>query len=313
MSTAIETAKAKAEARAALNKQAQERWDDPSFHREMAALISTRLDWGFEFNNAFNNYIEVQTVGATDQVEITERRGIEVFWTARNGYIDETQLQTNRWTLPRDTIGFHVSEFEDKLKANYGETLETVIGLAERRMDAEINRRIFTMMQTAIGVSSPYYVNATSGLTKEILDTAVTEVADVMQPDNVDFRTGITILGRRAAIDMVIDVASASGPGLYDQNLSDEVRRTGRIGTYKGANVQVLDNYGDADGVSYFSENELWIFGGQVGKFVFYGGSTTKSWTEDDVDYVHYRSRRDCGGLVYRPEMARRVVITDES
>lgn len=304
-------AKAYAEAQAALNSEAQKNWKNEAWHNEIAALISARVDWGFEFNNNFGQYFDVVNVGEFDVYEVMEVRGLEAFWVAKGGYIDETQLRTNRWTMGRDTIGFHVSEFEDKLRANFAWSLEQIVGLAEQRMDAQINQKMFQMLQAAVPPSSDYYVAATGGLTKAMLDENLTAVADTIRPNGAG-RMPITIMGRRSAIDKISDVVTDPA-ALQDPSATEEIRRNGRLGAYRGANIQVLENYADANDVEYLPSDELWIFGGEVGKFVFYGGSVTKTWDEHTSDYRHYRTRKDCGGLVYHPEYARRIVITDES
>jgi hypothetical protein len=293
-------------AKAALNQEAKDNWDNESWHREQAAILSERWDYGFQFDNLFPTYFEVRNVGEFDSVEIVERRGLNVFWTARGGYIDETQLKTERFTIPRDTVGFHVSEFEDKLRANYAETLEQLAELANQRLDAEVNRRMFNLLQFAIPSSSPYYVNATSGLTKDILDTAIREVADQVKPNNGTMPP-ITILGRATMIDKISDVVTDAA-ALFDPEATAEIRRMGRLGVYRGANVVRIQNYTDENDQSYIPENELWVFGGTVGVFAKYGGMITKSWAENTVDYRHIRSRMDCGGLVYAPQRARRIV-----
>lgn len=293
-------------AKAALNQEALDNWANETWHREQAAILSERWDYGFQFDNLFPTYFEVVNVGETDVVEITERRGLNVFWTARGGYIDETQLKTERFTIPRDTIGFHVSEFEDKLRLNYAETLEQLAELANQRLDAEVNRRMFNLLQYAIPSTSPYYVNATGGLTKSVLDTAVREVSDTVKPNNGTMPP-ITILGRATMIDKISDVVTDAA-ALFDPEATAEIRRMGRLGVYRGANVVKIQNYTDENDESYIPENELWVFGGTVGKFAKYGGMITKSWSENTVDYRHIRSRMDCGGLVYAPQRARRIV-----
>lgn len=294
------------DAKAALNKEAAENWGNDSWHREVAAIVAERLDYGFAFDNLFGTYFETRTVGEFEKIEIRERRGLKVFWTARGGYIEESQLKTERFELPRDTIGFHVSEFADKLRANFAETIEELVGLAENKLDAEINRRMFQMLQAAIPSSSPYYVNATTGLTKAALDQAIRDVRDSIRPDGAAVPP-VTIIGRASMVDAISDVVTDAA-ALYDPEATAEVRRRGRLGVYRGANVVQLQNYTDDNGASYIPANELWVFGGTVGLFAFYGGMQTKSWEENTVDYRHYRGRRDVGGLIYHPEQARRIV-----
>lgn len=295
-------------AKAALNEEALKNWDNDAWHREMAAVLAQRFDYGFQFNNLFGTYFEVRQVGEFDQLTITERRGLNVFWTARGGYIEETQLKTERFTLPRDTVGFHVSEFADKLRANYAETIETLVNLAEQRLDAEVNRRMFNLLQAAIPSTSGFYVNATAGLTKAILDTALREVQDNVQPSNGTMPP-VTILGRAQMIDQISDVVTDAA-ALFDPEATAEIRRRGRLGVYRGANIVRINNYTDENDASYIPANELWVFGGNVGKFALYGDLRVKSWSENTVDYQHYRAVKDIGGLVHHPEQARRFIDT---
>jgi hypothetical protein len=291
--------------KAALNEEARENWHNEAWKREVAILIASRLDYGFTFENLFSTYFRTERVGEFETVEVRERRGLKVFYTSRGGYIDESQLKTERWELPRDTIGFHVSEHEDKLRANFSDTAESLVSLAEQRLDAEVNRRIFNLLQAAIPNGNPYYVS-TAGLTKANLDDALRNVRDAVKPNN-GVTPPVTIIGRAAMIDkisaVVVDAAT-----LNDPDGTAEIRQKGRLGVYRGANVVQVNNYTDENDLSYIPANELWVFGGDVGKFAMYGDLQAKSWTENTVDYWHYRGRKDIGGLVHHPEQARRIV-----
>lgn len=298
--------------KAALNEEAIKRWDDAGWHKEIAALISTRFDYGFRFDLALGDWLDTRRVGYNDSVVIEERRGLKSFWTARGAYIEESGIRTNRWTMGRDTIGFHIVEFEDKLKVNFAESLATMISLGQTRMDADINKRVLATFQTVIGVSSPYYIAATGGLTKPLIDDAITEVADQAVADNDTEAGVVTILGRRTAIDKISDLATA-GNSLFDPEGTAEVRRKGRLGVYRGANLQVLKNYQDENGVSLIDPNELWVMSKSAGTLAYYGSPVTKSYTENDYDYQHYRTRQDVGVAVFFPQRARRIVISDES
>lgn len=297
---------------AALDARAREGFGTEEFRRETAALITQRLDWGFDFNMPFTRFLEVDRVGKWDQVEITERRGMKAYWVARNGYVDESQLETNRWTVPRDSIGFHVSEFSDKMEANFGESLGSLIGLGERRVESDINARIFSTLQAAIGSLSPYYVDATAGLTAELLDTAIDEVWDEAQPENVSFEVPLTILGRRSAISQVATIATAV-TNQWDQEAVRDMRHLGVVAQYRGGDVQVLRNYVDADNVALLPDNELWVFSGTVGKVVYFGGADTDVYQEHNPKYDHHVARQDVGVMVYRPNLARRIVLGDGS
>lgn len=288
----------------ALNEEARQNWNNEQWHREVAAVVASRLDYGFQFENLFGSYFQAETVGEFDEVELTERRGLKVFYTSRGGYIEESQLKTERWKLPRDTVGFHVSEHTDKLRANFAETIEELVRLSEMRLDAEINRRMFNLLQAAIPNVSPYYV-ASAGLSSSELNAAIRNVMDAVKPTGQG-AVPITIIGRAAMIDKVSDIVAAGAA--FADAAAEELRARGMVGSYRGANVVRVFNYTDENGASYIPANELWVFGGTVGKFAFYGGTQTKSWEENTVDYRHYRGRRDIGGLIHHPEQARRIV-----
>lgn len=291
------------EAKQALNKLAGERWDDPEFHRQVAADIQSVVDYGFTHESLFGNYFNVDQVGFEDRVILRERRGLKVFFTSRGGYIEESQMRDETWELPRDTFGFHVSEHLDKLKVNFADTIEDLVVHGTNRMEAEVYRRALSLMQAAIPSGSSYYVSA-AGLQKADVDRELREVADSIKPDGTGF-VPITIMGRSQMIDQILDFDHG-----FDPETNHEIRLRGQLGVYRGANLVKLHNYLDEDENAYVPANELWVFGGNVGKFALYGDSQVKTWDENTVDYRHYRARRDMGGLVHHPEQARRFVDT---
>ena len=289
-------------AKAALNEEAKENFKSEEWHREQAAVLASMLDYQFTFENLFGTYFLTRNVGPYEKVFLRERRGLKVFYTHRGGYIEESQLRTEDWELPRDTLGFHLSEFEDNLEAGYAETMEAMVSLGMQRLEAEVNRRMFNLLQEAVPSSSPYYVDASTGLNPTVLNTALREVKDAIKPNGMG-PVPVTIIGRASAVDQVSDFT-----GYADEAL-EEIRLRGRLGTYRAANIVQVVNYTDENGASYIPEDEVWVFGGTVGLFANYGGMKAKTWSENTVDYRHYRVRKDIGGLVHHPEQARRIKI----
>jgi len=286
----------------ALNKEARENWDNPEFHRQVAADLASELDYGFTFENLFSSYFSTETVGEFDRVVLKERRGLKVYYVARGGHVDETQLRTEQWELPRDTLGFHIREFEDKLRANFADEIAAVAELGKARLNAEVNRRIFNTLQAAVPSNSPFYADG-AGLDKATLDDMIREVKDAIQPNGMG-PVPVTIIGRASMVDQISDF-----PGWLNE-AQEEIRTQGRLGVYKGCNIVQITNFTDEDGESYIPPNELWVFGGNVGKFALYGDLRVKTWNEHTVDYQHYRAVKDIGGLVHHPEQARRFIDT---
>lgn len=285
---------------AELDEEAREQWYNPEWHRQVAQDISDSLDYGFTFDNFFSTYFLTQQVGEFDRVVLRERRGMKAYWTARGGEIDETYLTTEKWELPRDTIGFHVREHDDNLRAGFAEQLSSIITLGQARLECEVNRRIFSLLTAAIPNSSDYYVTG-AGMDAADLNGMIAEVKDSIKP-NGQGPVPVTVIGRSSMTDQISDF-----PG-FSEEAKEEIRTRGRLGIYRGANIVTINNWTDEDGESYLPANELWVFGGTVGKFAAYGGLLTKTWQENNIDYTHYRARKDAGGLVHHPEQARRFV-----
>jgi hypothetical protein len=283
-----------------LNEQARENWDNPEFHRQVAADLASELDYGFTFENLFSTYFSTETVGEFDRVILKERRGLKVYYTARGGHVDETHLRTEQWELPRDTLGFHIRESEDKLRANFADEIGAIASLGRDRLECEVNRRIFNTLQSAVPSSSAFYSTA-AGLTKSALDDMIRDVKDAIKPNGMG-PVPVTIIGRASMVDQISDFTG------YAEEAIEEIRLKGRLGIYRGCNIVQVTNFTDEDGESYIPNNELWVFGGNVGKFALYGDLRVKSWSENTVDYQHYRAVKDIGGLVHHPEQSRRFI-----
>jgi len=288
----------------ALNEEARENWGDPKWHREQAALISERIDWGFKNENIVSSYMPTQNVASDEKIVLEETRGMKVFWTARNGQIDQSQLRTEQWELPRETLGWHVSEFEDNWENDYAASIEKLVGYARQRETAEVNRRVFSVLQEAIPTSSPYFEDASvTGLTPQVLNPLLSEVADNPPASNADFSLPLSIVGRAAAIDQISDFQG------FAPEAMEEIRKRGRLGVYRAANIVRITNYVDDEGLPYVPEDEVFILGGDFGRFVNYGSAKTRAWSENETAHFHHLMRRDVGLAIYRPHYVRRVKV----
>ena len=283
-----------------LNAFAKANWEDPAFHTEMAAVLTESIQEGFELETFFDQIIDVERVGYEDRVFIEEMTGLKVFYTAKGGHIEASSLVQENIALPRDTMGFHVWEMEDKILSGFTEQLSKLRNLAVQRLEWGSTNALKNLAQAAIPNGSPYYITG-AGVSQLALNTAIREVADESGSGNV------TIFGRSTMVDQIMDF-----PGFSDEAL-EETRRRGRLGIYRGANVIQAQRWKDEDGASHIPANELWVMGEDFGKFAFYGDLKKKEYIEQDNWYWHYVGRHDFGGVVHRPERARRVIDSNQS
>lgn len=287
-----------------LNAEASENWDNPNWRAAMAQQVTQTILEGFEHENLLNLLTQVENAPFDGRVTVKETRGLRAFWTARGGFIEASTIRSDVMEIPRDMIGFHVYEFEDKLRTNFAETQATLVDLGIQRMDAEVNLRVLRLMQAAIPSASPYYISG-AGLSLAALNTGLREVADETREQGE-----ITIIGRRTMLDQIVDELITGNYAAYLPQTNEELLRRGVLGTYRGARLVALRNFKDDEDVSFFPANELFIVARDASKFAFWGGLLSKEWTENDNWYWHYLARRDFGGLVHRPERIRRIVDT---
>lgn len=291
---------AKLEAEA--DAEALEFWEDPAWRRQMLEDLATATFEGFQHEQLLDKFSTVETVGEFEPITIEEVTGLEVFWVSLGGQIDQSRLTERVWYMPHDYVGWHVEELEDKVRSGFSRSVRSLQNLGVQQMDAAINKRLLTTLQTAVGASSPYYVPV-PGLDKATVDTAIREVQDETLEDNV------AIIGRSTMIGQLLD--EVEGSGLFDQT-SEEILRTGTIrGTYRGATVIQLKNYRDGQDRSFFPNDELWVVGRDASKVGFFGGLRAWEWVPDGNDYFNYQARRKAGFAVHRPERTRRIHDTN--
>jgi hypothetical protein len=288
-----------------VNRDAAENWDNPTWRREMAQEMTETIYEGFDHENLLSLMAEVENAPFDGRSFVKEVRGLRAFWVARGGYIEASTMRAQVMEIPRDTIGFHVSEFEDKLRTNFAETQSTLVDLGIRRLDSEVNNRVLATFQAAIPDTSPYYIDD-SGVSLASLNTALREVRD----ESKVFE--LAIVGRSTMTDQIMDEllgSSYNGSGFLPETNEQLVQR-GVLGTYRGAKIITLRNFQDDEDVSFFPANEMYVIARDASKFAFWGGLMSKEYVEDDNWYWHYLARRDFGGVVHRPERARRIVDT---
>lgn len=289
----------------AANREASENWDNPQWRREMAQEMTETIYWGFEHENLLRLFAQVENAPFDGRVFVKEVRGLRAFWVARGGFIEASTMHAEVIEIPRDTIGFHVYEMEDKLRVNFGETQATLVDLGGQRMDAEVNRRALGLYQAAIPPSSPYYISS-AGFSLSALNTALREVRDT------SFSQQLAIVGRATMTDQIIDaiLGSGSNGAGFLPTTNEALLRQGVLGVYRGANIITLKNYLDDAERPFFPGNELFVIGPDAAKFAFWGGMLSKEYSEDNDWYWHYLARRDFGGVVHRRNRVRRIVNT---
>lgn len=296
----LEDKRAQRELFEAANREARENWESPKFRAEFAAELTESILLGFDYETLVDRWIETERTDFNGRIFVREASGMKAFWMARGGYIEATEMTSEVSEVPRDMIGVHVWEFDDKFVNNFAESAQTLRDLAIQRMDAEINRRVHTVLSEAIPTSSPYFISS-PGVSKAAVDLAIRNVQDSSRLGDV------VIVGRPSMVDQICDFDG------YSDETKEEIRQKGVLGNYRGASIVRLKNFKDEDNQPYLPANQMWVMARDTGKFAFFGGLKAKEFEEQDNWYWHYIARRDVGFLVHHPERARLIVDSNQS
>lgn len=292
-----------------INRYALENWNNDQWRHDMAADLTETIYRGFTHENLLGLMSTVKNLGFQDRDHVKEIRGLRAYWVARGGYIEASTTNAKVVEIQRNTIGFHVYDFEDKIMTNFAETQSNLISLGIERLDAEVNAMFLRTIQAAIPSSSDFYI-ATASLTLAALNTAITEVQDASRSADVAF------VGRAPMMQRIVDAimgTGSNGAGFLPET-NEALLKSGVIGTYRGAKLVKLINYLDDTDTPYVPANELYVIAPDASRCAFFGGLMSKEWTENDAWYWHYMTRRDFGVLIHRPDRIRRIVdsgITD--
>jgi hypothetical protein len=296
------------EAARKLNEEARDKFSaDPQWRADRAADMTQSIYEDFQYENVLDALGQVEYLNVEDRSFVRETRGLKAFWIARGGYIEQSDVRTDIVEIPRDTVGFHVSEFEDKLTTGFAEASTTLVELGTQRLGAAVQQRARNLLVTAVN-GTAYEIEdagALDGLAA--LNHALRTVRDNSKSRQV------TVLGRATATERLMDTLlgpNGNGQGFLPST-NEEMVRTGVLGTYRGAPIRTITNYLDGDGAAYWPEGELWVIANDAAKFAFFGGLRSKEYMEQDNWYWHYLAKQEFGGLVNHPERSFKILDTD--
>lgn len=291
------------EAARQLNEEAKTNFTSPEWRADQAAVMTDTIYENFLYESILDRFGRVRNLSVEDQAFVREVNGLKAFWIARGGYIEMSDIRTEVVEIPRDSVGFHVSEYEDKLLTGFSEAASTFVDLGTQRLGAAVNARALRLFGTAIPASPGTHATDSSTFAVSHLTNAIALVREESQSQN------ISIVGRATAMNEVIDTlmgTSGNGSGFLPET-NEAIIRTGRMGSFYGVPVNVVPNYKDGDGNSYWADDDIWVVSDDAAEFAFFGGLRSKEYMEQDNWYWHYLAKTDFGGLVNHPERAHRL------
>ncbi len=294
------------EAAQQLNEEAAANFGDPAWRAAKAAEMTTKIYEDFQYDNILPYIGATENLSTEDRSFVREVKGLEAFWVARGGYIEQSTVRTDIVEIPRDTVGFHVSEHEDKMETGFAESSSTMVQLGTDRLSQAVNVRAKALLDASRTVDNETDQTPTALDDLDALNNAIRTVKD-------ETKTGlVTILGRSNTTEAIVDAimgTDSNGVG-YLPETNEQILRTGVLGVYRGCKIVTLGNNVDGNGNADWDADDLYVAANDTAKFAYFGGLKSREYLEQDNWYWHYIAKQEFGGLVHWPNRSYRINVT---
>ncbi len=210
-----------------------------------------------------------------------KKKGIKAYWIAPNSYTPKSRNYQETLTMEFETISARPETYLDEIKAG------RIQGFAELLRDTRdavrdgISGKVFTLLgqfYNAIQNSNMFTVD-TGSLSEASLKNAI---------DTVFYKTGKrpVVIGDMMLTNQIMEFNG------FTEEAKEEIRKTGKLGAYRGATILGLPEVKDeATGKVFVPQNRLYVVSSKIGYGGTYGG--TKSGQESSIDDWSWNARMD--------------------
>lgn len=241
----------------------------------------------------------VKKRGLNEKVVYKKRGKFRAYQITHGGYVPKSRIFHDNVTVQPDI--FAVRPACDLLQLEVG-NIHTVAELREGAREALLNlynRHIFGAIREATsqaGVNYVKCVNANLEITKQSLNEALRMVAKHGTP---------TILGTYGALAPIADFEG------YSEDTKREIEMTGKLGKYRGANIVVLDEMENEDGIQVMNDNEIFIVVEKAGHIDDFGELRNREILDVEHDEFSIKIQQMWGMTIMDDEKMVRIEIAE--
>lgn len=203
---------------------------------------------------------------------VRETKGMQVFWVAKGGYVQESHARQDLFEAPRDLVGFHVSEFEEKVIEDPEGTADLYYDLAYQKIKNELLLRCLLTLSAAKPSADEWPKGNPSLLVDEVID----EVPE-------DLGSEVIGIGRHKAWSLLPEI--------------------------EGIEKISLRNFRGVAGEDQFPADRVFLLSPTAGRFVVWNKPYRKSYAESDNWFYHVLGRWEVGLMLHHPERVRRLNV----
>lgn len=250
--------------------------------QEIAETIALYIDTNFNKFDIAPYLTENKAFRLGDKPEFRlKKKGIKAYWIAPNSSTPKSRNYQEVLSMEFDSLSVRPEVLIDELKAGRIGSLADLVRDSETAMRNAIASKVFTILGQVYNETknAEYFAQDTTSLAKATLDTAI---------DKIFYKTGKkpVIIG-----DMMLTNQIMGFEG-FTEEAKEEIRKTGKIGVYRGATILALPEVLDeATGQPIVPQNRLYIVSSKIGYSATYGDS--KSGQESSLEDWTWNARID--------------------
>lgn len=250
--------------------------------QEIAETIALYIDTNFNKFDIAPYLTENKAFRLGDKPEFRlKKKGIKAYWIAPNSSTPKSRNYQEVLSMEFDSLSVRPEVLIDELKAGRIGSLADLVRDSETAMRNAIAGKVFTILGQVYNETknAEYFAQDTTSLAKATLDTAI---------DKIFYKTGKkpVIIG-----DMMLTNQIMGFDG-FTEEAKEEIRKTGKIGVYRGATILALPEVLDeATGQPIVPQNRLYIVSSKIGYSATYGDS--KSGQESSLEDWTWNARID--------------------
>lgn len=250
--------------------------------QEIAETIALYIDTNFNKFDIAPYLTENKAFRLGDKPEFRlKKKGIKAYWIAPNSSTPKSRNYQEVLSMEFDSLSVRPEVLIDELKAGRIGSLADLVRDSETAMRNAIAGKVFTILGQVYNETknAEYFAQDTTSLAKATLDTAI---------DKIFYKTGKkpVIIG-----DMMLTNQIMGFEG-FTEEAKEEIRKTGKIGVYRGATILALPEVLDeATGQPIVPQNRLYIVSSKIGYSATYGDS--KSGQESSLEDWTWNARID--------------------
>lgn len=210
-----------------------------------------------------------------------KKKGIKAYWIAPNSYTPKSRNYTETLGMEFETISARPECLLDEIKAGRLQGFAELLADTKEAIQNGIVGKVFTLLGQFYNATknAEMFDSCTTTLAQDAVDNAI---------DTIFYKTGKrpTIIG-----DMLLTNQIMKFEG-FTEEAKEEVRKTGKLGVYRGATILGLPEVKDeATNKILVPKNRLYVVSSEIGYAGTYGD--TKSGQETDIDDWSWNARLD--------------------